>query len=290
VPPGFENCITSREILNLKDKPDNLIIIGGGVIGLEFASYFNSVGARVTVFEMLDKIGGPIDGEIADILYKNYVKKGIEFKLGTRVSPGDFSPSDSVLIAIGRKPSTQNLGLENINVLTERGAIVTDEYGKTSAANVYAAGDVNGKSMLAHTAYREGEVCVNNIWGKKDKINYNSIPGVIYTNPEVGSVGETEKSAYNKGYDISVVKLPMNYSGRYLAENEKGGGICKLIADKKSRRIFGVHIIGSYASEIILAAGFLIEACVTVDRAKTMIFPHPTVGEIIREALFVLNI
>ena len=306
---GF--CLTNREILDLKEVPANLAVIGGGVIGLEMASYFNSVGSKVTVIEMLDKIGGPIDGEIAGILYKNYAKKGIDFKLGAKVtgfgknsveyelprslrapplkegSKGTIN-ADKVLVSIGRKASTQNIGLENIGVLTERGAIVTDEYGKTSAANVYAAGDVNGKSMLAHTAYREGEVCVNNILGKKDKINYNSIPAVIYTNPEVAGVGETTESVKQKGLKASVHSFTLRYSGRYIAENEKGDGICKIIVEENTKNIIGLHMIGNYASEIIYGAAMMIDTKMRVDDVQKFVFPHPTVCEVIREGCFMI--
>ena len=300
---GIENnfCLTNREILDLKEIPENLVVIGGGVVGLEMASYFNSVGSKVTVIEMLEKIGGPIDGEIADILYKNYAKKGIDFKLGAKVTGfGENSVefefkdekisinSDKVLISTGRKASTQNLGLENINVLTERGAIVTDDYGRTSVANVYAAGDVNGKSMLAHTAYREGEVCVNNIIREKDKINYNSIPSVIYTNPEVAAIGETTESVRQKGLKASVHSFTLRYSGRYVAENEKGDGIAKIIVDENTRNIIGLHMIGSYASEIIYGAAVMIDTKMRVDDVRKIVFPHPTVCEIIREGCFMI--
>ena len=296
---GF--CLTSREVLDMEEIPGNFTVIGGGVIGLEMASFFNSVGSKVTVIEMLDKIGGPIDGEIADILHKNYLKKGIDFKLGARVtavgknaveyeSKGEkFSVgADRVLVSIGRKASTQGLGLENINVLTERGAVVTDERGQTSVANVYAAGDINGKSMLAHTAYREGEVCINNILGKKDRINYNTIPAVIYTNPEVAGVGETAESAKQKGLPASVHSFTLRYSGRYIAENEKGDGICKLIVEENTKNIIGLHMIGSYASEIIYGAAMMIEMKMRVEDVQKIVFPHPTVGEVIREGSFMI--
>ena len=303
---GIENnfCLTNREILSLREIPQNLAVIGGGVVGLEMASYFNSVGSKVTVIEMVDKIGGFIDGEIADILYKNYVKKGIDFKLGAKVisfgknsveyelkgekSTIHLNDTDKILVSTGRKAATQNLGLENINVLTGRGAIVTDEYGRTSVANVYAAGDVNGKSMLAHTAYREGEVCVNNILGKKDRINYNSVPAVIYTNPEVAGIGETAESVKQKGLKASVHSFTLRYSGRYLAENEKGDGIVKIIIDENTRNIIGLHMIGNYASEIIYGAALMIDTKMRIDDVQKTVFPHPTVCEVIREGCFMI--
>ncbi|GHU36402.1 dihydrolipoyl dehydrogenase [Clostridia bacterium] len=294
---GF--ALTNREILDLKELPESLAVIGGGVIGLEMASYFNSIGVRVSVIEMLPKIGGQIDSDIASILHKNYLKKGIEFKLGAKVlSVGQGSVEyelkgekitekcGKVLIAIGRRAVTSGLGLESVGVLTERGAIVTDEHARTSVANIYAAGDVNGKSMLAHTAYREGEVAVNTILGKRDRVNYNTIPAVIYTNPEVAVIGETVESASAKGIPADGVTLPLKYSGRYIAENERGDGIVKIVYAKSDRRIIGIHMIGSYASEIIYGAAVMMESAMTVDDARKVVFPHPTVGEVIREGMF----
>ena len=157
---------------------------------------------------------------------------------------------------------------------------------RTNVSGVYATGDVNGKSMLAHTAYREGEVAINNILGKKDRMRYNAIPGVIYTNPEVASVGETEETAKAKGLDVKAVTVTMNYSGRYMAENEGGDGICKIIVDAKYNRVLGVHMIGNYSSEIIYGAGLMIETEMCIDNIKEVVFPHPSVCEVIREALF----
>ena len=294
---GF--VLTNREILDLEEIPEKLVVIGGGVIGLEMASYFNSVGSKVTVIEMMDKIAGPTDREISTILLNNYTKKGITFKLGckvTGVADGKVTfeengapasvEADKVLCAIGRRAVTTGYGLETLDVELERGAIKTDEFMKTSVAGLYAAGDVNGKIMLAHTAYREGEVAVNNILGKRDRMRYNAIPSVIYTNPEVGSVGETEESAKAKGYDVETVTLSMLYSGRYVAENEGGDGIVKVIVDKKYHRVLGVHMIANYASEIIYGAAMMVETEATIDNLKEVVFPHPTVCEVIREALF----
>ncbi len=297
VESGF--VLTNREILDLKEIPGELVIIGGGVIGLEMASYYNSVGSNVTIIEMLDHIAGNTDSEISSILMKNYKNKGITFKLGckvVKVQPGKVTyeengksfevSADKVLCSIGRAPVTTGFGLENLHVYTERGAIKTDEQMRTNVAGVYAAGDVNGVSMLAHTAYREGEVAINTILGKKDCMRYNAIPSVIYTNPEVGSVGETEESAKSKGYDVNTVNLSMRYSGRYVAENEGGDGIVKLVVDKKYNRLLGVHMISNYASEIIYGAALMIETEMRVDDLKEIVFPHPTVCEVIREALF----
>ena len=300
VESGF--VLTNREILDLDVIPQSLTVIGGGVIGMEMASYFNSVGCKVTVIEMLDHIGGPVDADIAAILLKNYKKKGIDFKLGCKVTSVGTDKvcyeengnacevvTEKVLCAIGRRPHTQGFGLENLNVYMERGAVVTDERMRTNVAGLWAAGDVNGKIMLAHTAYREGEVAINNILGKQDLMRYNAIPSVIYTNPEVGMVGETEESAKAKGLDVAAVNVTMRYSGRYVAENEGGDGICKLIVDKKYNRLLGVHMICNYASEIIYGAAMMVETEIGIENLKEIVFPHPTVCEVIREALYEIH-
>lgn len=294
--------LTNREILDLKSVPSSLAIVGGGVIGLEMASYFNSAGSKVAIIEMLDHIAGYTDREIADILMKNYQKKGIEFKLNSKVveikdgavvyeTNGRLESvqAEKILMSIGRRPATEGIGLENIGVETANGRIKVDERGKTNVPEVYAAGDVNGHSMLAHTAYREAEVCVNNMLGKRDVMRYNAIPSVIYTNPEVGCVGETEETARQKGIDFEAVKLSMMYSGRYAAENEGGDGICKVLVDKKYRKLIGVHMIGNYASEIIYGAAMMIEAEMRVEDIREVVFPHPTVSEVIREAMFEID-
>ncbi len=197
-------------------------------------------------------------------------------------------PAEKVLLSVGRRPASEGIGLESLGVYCERGAIKTDVYLQTNIPGVYAAGDINGRSMLAHTAYREAEVSVNHMLGKPDRMNYDAIPGVIYTNPEVAFVGETEASARQKGFSVKTVKLPMQYSGRYVAENEGGNGFCKIIFDQKQDRLLGVHLVGNSASEIIYGAGMLIDMQLPLNVVKRMIFPHPTVSEIIREAIYQL--
>jgi dihydrolipoamide dehydrogenase len=294
---GF--VMTSREILDIKQLPGSLAVIGGGVIGLEMACYFATVGVKVTVIEMLDRIAGNTDIDISSALMKIYQNEGMEFYLSSKVtSIGNDSvtfekdgneqtvTAEAVLLSAGRRPSTKGVGLETIGVHTERGAIVTDEFMRTNVAGVYAVGDVNGISMLAHTAYREADVAVNHIIGKKDRMRYNAVPSVIYTNPEVASVGETEESAKAKGLDVRAVRLPLTYSGRYVAEVDRGEGFCKLVLDNGTDRLVGVHIIGSYASEIIYGAALMLETELPAEQLKKVIFPHPTVSEIIHEALF----
>ena len=267
--------------------------------GLEMASYFNSIGSHVTVIEMLDHIGGPTDLEISSMLRKEYTARGVEFLLGAKVTSVGTdcvnyeldgkqlsAPADKVLISIGRRAMTAGIGLENIGVLTERGAIVTNDRGQTNVAGVWAAGDVNGRSMLAHTAYREGEVCINNILGIRDSVNYSAIPSVIYTNPEVAAVGETEESAKAKGLDVIVKTVTLKLSGRYIAENEGGNGVIKLIIGREHKDILGVHMIGTYASEIIYGCAMMVDRHMRVGDVQRTVFPHPTVGEVLREAMF----
>ncbi len=291
--------LTNKEVLDLTEIPEKFVIIGGGVIGLEMASYFSSVGSKVTVVEMLDKIAGPTEKEISKILQKAMEKKGVTFDLGCKVTAiekdgvvferngkSEKVPADKILLSIGRRAVTKDIGLENIGVNMERGAVITDDTMRTNVANVYAAGDVNGKIMLAHTAYREAEVAVNNMLGKKDRMRYNVIPSVIYTHPEAGTVGETEESAKAKGLDVKTVSIPMTYSGRYVAENTDLTGVCKLVVNKATNTLIGAHIIGSYAGEFIVSVSELIDLEVDIENIKKLVFPHPTVCEIVREAVF----
>lgn len=294
---GF--ALTNREILDMKEVPATLLVVGGGVIGLEMVSYFNSIGSRVVVLEMMDHIAGPTDREISEMLKKEYEKRGVEFILGAKVTSikdGKITyeldgkvneiAGDKALVSIGRRARTAGLGLEEIGVLMERGAVVTDEFCKTNVPGVWAAGDVNGKVMLAHTAYREGEVAVTNMLGGKDRVDYNSIPSVIYTNPEVAAVGETTESAKAKGYNVEIRTLPLSYSGRYLAENEGGKGIMKIVVDKDHNKILGFHMIGTYASEIVYGAAMMVGKEMRLSEIQKFVFPHPTVGEVLREAIF----
>ena len=296
-------AVTNREILDIRTLPKRVVVVGGGVIGLEMASYFNSVGSEVTVIEMLDKIAGPTEKEISSILEKNYAKRGVKFILGAKVASVNGKPNagvveyekngktekvecDLVLVSTGRRARTKGIGLEDVGVLMERGAVVTDDTCRTSVPGIWAAGDVNGKVMLAHTAYREGEAAVNDMLGKKDKVDYRAIPSVIYTNPEVGTVGETVESAKKAGIEAEEITMSLRYSGRYIAENEGGDGIVKIVYGKAHHEILGVHMIGSYASEIIYGAAAMVAKCQRVADIQKIVFPHPTVCEVIREAMF----
>ena len=189
-----------------------------------------------------------------------------------------------MLLATGRRPNTQ--GLEALGVTLSKGAVVTDSQCRTNIPGLYAVGDVNGHHMLAHTAYREAEVAVATLLGKKDAMRYHANPAVIYTAPEVAWVGMTEEDCRQKGIEYEAVTLSMRYSGRFVAENEGEDGLCKVIVDKKRRTVLGVHLLGSYAGEIIWGAAQMLELHLRVSEARQIIFPHPTVSEILREALW----
>jgi dihydrolipoamide dehydrogenase len=295
-----DTVLTNREVLNMKTQPKSLIVIGGGVIGMEFASFFNSLGTKVTVIEMLPEILGGLDFEISKMLRDIYAKKGIEFHLQSKVIRIDGNnvifekegkteavEGEKILLSVGRRAVTQGFGLENIGVELFRNiGIKVDEKMRTNVPNVFAAGDVTGFSLLAHTASREGEVVVNNLLGGNDIMRYNAIPGVVYTNPEVAGVGHTEESAQAKGIAYKTAKLPMAYAGRFVAENEGGSGLCKVLIGEKHGEIIGVHLLGNPCSEIIYGACMAIEQEMTIAEWREVVFPHPTVSEIIKETVF----
>ena len=294
---GF--VVTNREVLDMTQLPRDLVVIGGGVIGLEMAYYFASVGVKVTVIEMMPKIAGATDPEICKVLTDAFEKRNMTFKLSSKVLEVKASSvvyeengekkeiaCDKVLLSAGRRPATAGIGLETLNLEMDRAAIVTDRHMCTTVQNVYAIGDCNGKSMLAHTAYREAEVAVNHMLGKQDEMRYDVIPAVIYTDPEVASVGHSKEGAEKLGMTVKEVKLPMSYAGRYLAETEGGKGFIKLVVDTDRNRLVGCHMVGSYASEIIMTATMMVDTELNPERLKKLVFPHPTVAEIIREAIF----
>jgi len=294
-----DRILTNREILALKEQPESLVVIGGGVIGMEFASFFNSIGTNVTVVEMMPEILTGMDAEMSAQLREIYTKKGIVFHLSAKVTAIDGSAvtfekdgatetvtGEKILLSVGRRAVTQGFGLENLGVELLKGGIKVDETMRTNVPNIFAAGDVTGFSLLAHTASREGEVVVNNLTGQPDTMSYRAIPGVVYTNPEIAGVGLTEEAAKAQNIACRVAKLPMSYAGRFVAENEGVNGLCKILISDHDETVLGVHMLGNPASEIIYGAGMAIEQQMTLDELKKIIFPHPTVSEIFREILF----
>lgn len=288
---------TSREALLSKELPASLVIIGGGVIGMEFASFFNSMGTEVHVVEMLDKILGPMDRELSEMLQAEYAKRGVKFYLGhkvTAVNGGDVTVEkdgetsviqcEKVLLSVGRHPVTKGFGLETLAPEPFRNGIKVNGFMQTSIPNVYACGDITAFSLLAHTAVSEAEVAVDHILGKNRSMSYKAIPGVVYTNPEIAGVGKTEEELQAEGTPYTVKKIPMAFSGRFVAENEQGNGVCKLILSE-DETIIGAHLLGNPASELIVIAGIAVEKGMKAFELKSIVFPHPTVGEILKEAL-----
>ncbi len=303
--PGLDtvDCWTHREALQCTSAPQSLCIVGGGVIGMEFASFFCSLGTKVTVIEMAEEVLPGLDAELCALLRDGYARKGVDFLTGTRVTAlrpmsdggveADYERQDGtgklraekLLVCVGRRPVTQGWGLENLHLrLTDRGNIIVDRQLRTSQPNVYAVGDLNGVSMLAHTAVREAEVAVASMAGKDEYMSYRAIPSVVYTNPEIAGVGQTESALQKRGTAYRALKLPMTFSGRFVAENEGQTGLCKLLIGSDNR-LLGAHVLGNPASEIITLAAMAMEAGLTVDQWKRVVFPHPTVGEIFREVL-----
>ena len=288
--------ITSRELLEMEKVPVSLVVIGGGVVGIEFAYLLNKIGCQVTVIEAMDEILPNMDIEIARAVRQRLAKDGVTFFTGAMVSDitgqkvtftvnekKETVSGEEILMAIGRAPYTGGLGLERIGLKQERGAIVTDAHLRTNLPNIYAIGDVNGRSMLAHTASYEGEVAVANICGRDDQVDYDHIPACVYTTPEVACVGLTEAKARELGRSIKVGRFPMAANGRSLVEGDTDGFV-KVILDDKTGEILGVHIFSLHATEIIGGVSALMAAEATVAEVLASIFPHPSVSESLKEA------
>ena len=285
----------STDALAAAELPKSIIIVGGGVIGMEFATLYHELGVPVTVIEAMPTILPNLDPEVVQILLEKYKKAGINILTSTKVESldggkvtanGEVYEAEKVLVSVGRRANL--LGLEALNELElERGAIKIDEFCKTNLPNVYACGDVTGKIMLAHVASRQAEVAVGRMLKEipLQRIAYNAIPSVVYTNPEIASVGITEAQAESMSIPVEVKKLPMTFSGRFMAENEGETGLCKMIVDAKNHSVLGVHCIGNPCSEFISAASFAVRNGYTVPEFRQVVFPHPTVSEILHEIL-----
>lgn len=301
--PGADGTgvCTSREILQIDTMPKSLAVIGGGVIGTEFAGFFSSFGIEVHIVEMMDEVLPFMDAELAGMLRKE-MKDRVQFHLGCRVEKIDggtvtFSSNegtkqleaDKVLMAAGRRPNMENMGFEEIGLDFSKQGIAVNEQMQTNLPGVYAVGDVTGKSLLAHSAYRMGEVAVNTIAGEKDRMRYHAVPWVVYSIPEGAGVGYTEAQAAEEGRAVKTASLQMRANGRFLAENAGQNGICKILVDAEKETLLGVHMLGGVSSEIIYGAAAMIEAELRVKDMREIIFPHPTVSEIIKDTLWELQ-
>ena len=285
----------STDALAATELPKSIIIVGGGVIGMEFATLYHELGVPVTVIEALPTILPNLDPEVVAVLAEKYKKAGINILTETRVEEmngervkanGEWYEAERILVSVGRRANLN--GLEALNdIELNRGAIVIDDFCKTNLPNVYACGDVTGKIMLAHVAARQAEVAVGRMLKQipLQRIAYNAIPSVVYTNPEIASVGITEAQAADLKIETEVRRLPMTFSGRFMAENEGETGLCKMIIDAKNHSVLGVHMIGNPCSEFVAAASFAVRMGYTVAEFQQVVFPHPTVSEILHEIL-----
>lgn len=291
-----EALVTNREILQIEQLPNSIIIIGGGYIGMEFACFFSSVGVKVDVIEMMPEIVPMMDPEFAALLRKSM--PGIQYQLGAKVERIDgqqvtFSKdgkqdtlsADLILMSVGRRPNVD--GLENLGLDIRRAGIKVNEQMQTNLPNVYAVGDVNGESMLAHSASRMAEVAVNTICGKPDRMRYQAVPWVVYTMPEVAGCGLTEQDANAQGLNVKTATMQMRANGRFLAEYGKNSpGLCKVVVDADTNIVKGIHLLGATCSEMIYGAAAMLETELRVHDIQDIIFPHPTVSEIIRDTLW----
>ena len=289
---GF--VLTSKEILDLKTLPSSLVIVGGGVIGLEFATIFNSLGTKVTVIEKQPTILTSIDEEIRGLFFKKISKDGVQIITNATVSSlGQGTVTydvdgkttdikvDKVLMAVGMKPNTKSFA--SLNLAMEKAGVQVNEHMQTSVSNVYAIGDVTGKFMLAHVASHAGLVAIDHIHGHDAKMDYRTIPSGIYTFPEIAMVGLTEQDAKAQGIDYKVSTFPVMANGKAMGENEKDG-LVKIIVSKPYNEIIGVHIMASSATEMITEATLAINLEATAEELVNTIHPHPTLAEMIMEA------
>ena len=296
--PGIDSplVLTSDDILDLREIPKSLAVMGGGVVGIELGLVYASYGTEVTVIEMADRIIPAMDKEVSLELQKILSKKGMNIKtsvgvaeiveannqLTLKLNDGSEVVAEKALLSIGRVP--QLSGLENLNLELERGRIKVDDYQETSISGIYAPGDVNGRKMLAHAAYRMGEVAAENaIWGNVRKANLKYTPAAVYTHPEVAMCGITEEQARQEYGNVLVGKSSFSGNGRAIASNEAQGFV-KVVADAKYHEILGVHIIGPAAAEMINEASTIMENELTVDELLRSIHGHPTFSEVMYEA------
>jgi dihydrolipoamide dehydrogenase len=303
-----ETVISSTGALSLKKVPKRLVVIGGGYIGLELGSVWSRLGSQVTVVEMLPRLAPGLDGEVAKALHRVLEKQGLAFKLGTKVVKADtkgkcvkltLEPAeggksetlecDVVLVAVGRIPSTKGLGLAEAGIKTDnRGRVIVDEHFQTNVPGIYAIGDVIKGPMLAHKAEEEGVAVAEILAGQAGHVNYNVIPSVIYTAPEVASVGKTEEELKEAGIAYRVGKFPFAANGRAKV-NRTTEGFVKVLAEEGSDRVLGVHIIGADAGTMIAEAAVLMEFGGSAEDLARTCHAHPTLNEAVKEAALAVD-
>ncbi len=305
MPPiaGLDNpgVITSKEALEIKELPNEIVIIGGGVIGIEFAGIYAAFGTKVTVVEFMPNIIPGIDSEITDRLQNLLSKKGIKFKLGTKVERVEKDDSglkltldkdgekaevccDSVLVSTGRVLDIAGLGLDEAGILPARGGIKVAAHDPTNLPGVFAIGDVIGGVMLAHVASEEGKVCVEHMAGHEAKVDYTRIPSAVFTFPEVASIGQSEEQLKASGTPYTVGRFQMRANGKASTMHD-ADGMMKVLADGEKQQILGVHVVGPNASDVLAEAATAMGGMLTVEEAASVMHGHPTLSEIFEEAL-----
>ncbi len=296
-----EKIISSREAMSLKEQPASLIIIGAGAIGVEFAWFYQTIGTQVTIVEMLDQLLPNEDAEIAAVLERSFKKAKIKMHLATKVEAvrtttngveidlirdgkKEVISADKALVAIGVQGNIEQLNLEQAGVVHERGFIKVDQWYQTNIPGIYAIGDIIGPPLLAHVASEEGIVCVEKIAGlEAHPLDYQSVPGCTYCQPQVASIGLTEKKALEGGYELKIGRFPYSASGKARAIGARDG-LVKLIFDKKYGELLGAHIIGAEATELIAELGLAKALEATPEAIRKTIHAHPTLSEMIMEA------
>lgn len=290
--------LDSTDVLNLKELPESICVIGGGVIGLEMASYLHRFGVEVTVLEYGPQVLPNFDVEITKRLKQLLTRQGIKIETDARVTAIDEEGfvayqkgekenevvCDQVLMAVGRTPNTEGMNLEAVGVETTKKGIATDDNMQTNVPHIYAIGDVNGRMMLAHVATFQGYRALNHIQGRADNIRFDLVPSAVFTIPECATVGLTEAQCDDEELDFKVCKVPFGAVGKAVAMGETDG-FCKLIIDNEQRTVIGCHIMGSHASDLIQEVVTLMNLNVTIDDAADMIHAHPTLSEIIQIAI-----
>jgi len=300
--PGMDlpGVIDSTGALALETIPRRLLIVGGGVVGVEFADLFNAFGAEVVVVEMLDRLLPLMDADLGQALARSLERRRVKVHLASRLNRLDAAEdglratiatpkgekiieADRVLVAVGRRPNAEDLGLEATGVRVEKLGIPVDAYLQTNMPGVYAVGDVTGGALLAHVAMRGGELAVENALGRPAALDLKTVPWCVYTSPEVASVGLTEAQARDKGYDVQVGRFPLQANGKALTYGEKEGFV-KVVAEARFGEILGLHIVGPHASDLIHEGGLALALEATLDELVTTLHGHPTLGEAVREA------
>lgn len=293
---GNNHIITSTEALDLDHVPASIAVIGGGVIGVEFAYLLNKLGSKVTVLELMDHILPMVDPEVSRLAQKRLEKDGVSFSLGAKVGMVKDDTvyyeldgkecsvkADCVLMAVGRVPNTEGLNAEGIGLAFDRRSIKTDDHLRTNIPGIYAIGDVNGKVMLAHTAEHEGTIAVANICGGDEAMHYDRIPSCIYLEPEIACIGLTEAQARETHADVKVGKFPLIANGKSLVEGDTDG-MFKVVVDGEYGEILGVHLYGKHTTDMISEISVAMAAEATADEIVGAVHPHPTVSESLPEA------